>query len=303
MEEIKVNELHSLGKNLSENFYHYTSANALQNIIETSTLRFTHCGFLNDMDEYNFVFELLDEVIQDKTNAELSDWISNTTGLITKDIIGVYTFPKSKWFLGCETGEYYILSGSNQPDSISMWNYYSKSANYFGYSIKLNTYEIARSLSACKGVIYIGNIIYNKDSQKRIFIQKLSELKQTFEEECKEYGGDEPAISNFQENFNEFIQWFRLFIKRDGFAHEEEIRIVLLINKKDPDFKLKFSTVNGIMRPYIEREFKHRVPIEKIIMSPTIEEKTGEMGLKWLLDKYGYTSKDVISKSTLRLRF
>ncbi len=40
---------------------HYTSPDALINIVNKGTLRFTHCEFLNDAEEYNYIFELLED--------------------------------------------------------------------------------------------------------------------------------------------------------------------------------------------------------------------------------------------------
>ena len=43
------------------NCYHYTSVDALISILKNNSLRFTHCEFLNDIEEYNYIFDLLEE--------------------------------------------------------------------------------------------------------------------------------------------------------------------------------------------------------------------------------------------------
>ena len=46
-------------------FFHYTSAEALKNIVEKSSIRFTHCAFLNDTEEYLYIDEIIEKIIEE----------------------------------------------------------------------------------------------------------------------------------------------------------------------------------------------------------------------------------------------
>ncbi len=66
-------------------FYHYTSAESLVSIIESKTLRLTNCMFLNDEEEYNYIFNVFDSIISEDVDDDLHSFIETMKDGVTKD--------------------------------------------------------------------------------------------------------------------------------------------------------------------------------------------------------------------------
>ena len=300
-----------VGKGKSSNIcYHYTSPDALINMISESSLRFTHCEFLNDVEEFNYIGQLLnDDAIR---NDKDYDFIKLTYENAGNDNSGLYykePISESR-FYHMKKGNYYVFSTSKEKDSLPMWSYYSKTGNYYGYSIKLDIKKIAKGLEKENGLLLYGNVIYDKDEQVRLILNKVHEITDKLKSKLRKNNNDEPLIGDAQEELFDFIQMIRIFFKRYGFKHEKEIRIALLTNPSE-DLEMGFNSINGLVRPYVEYKFE-KLPINEIIMSPSIEFELARKGLLYLLKKNGYIenvdpddeyNKSLICKSSIKLRF
>ena len=275
------------------------------------------------MEEYNYILELIKEVFLDKEDS-LSELITklsvssfsyyfNNESKNKKLDNSIYYWTATNGKLQGILGEFFVLSGSIQDDSLPMWSYYSKNDNYCGYSIKLNANKIANKFIGEVGEFLYGKIIYDKSTQIEIIENYVTDLSRRYPVEIY----NDTQIDEMQNEFFDFIQKIRLFYKREGFSHEKEFRMVLLVDdeRKGPDFlvgnddkinKVRgFSVINGVIKPYIEYQWSDGVPIEQITMSPSIEEGLGRKGLEILIENYykeGY-DKINIQKSKLQLRY
>lgn len=288
-------------------FFHYTSAEALKNIIEKSSIRFTHCAFLNDTEEYLYIDEIIEKIIKEEKDSEVTSFIKNMRGDINHNFKGLILKPNdNKWFFP-STGEYYVLSGTSEKDSLPMWNYYAKNGSYFGYAIKLEIRELYKMISPylpVMGEFLCGKVIYDQEKQKQIVINHTRQLLDNFDKEYEKERDDE-LIGKLQDDFYDFVQRSRLFFKREGFKHEKELRAVVLTNTDigKEGFSADYGITNGLIRPYIEYSFPSKcLPIQHIKLSPTIEEKIGILGVRTLINRHNYNDVD-IDKSTLKLRF
>lgn len=305
-----IDEELSLERRHAKSCYHYTSSEALINIVKENSLRFTHFEFLNDIEEFNYIFDLLDT--EELKSLEEYDFIKKGFEAIGKDNENLlYLEPKSNGkFYRIKQGNYYVFSASSINDSLPMWSYYSKNGGYFGYSIKLDIEEIARELGGEIGDFFYGRVIYDTKEQIKIIAEKARSISNNLKYKLGINEGDEPFISEAQDELFEFLQMIRIFFKRPEFQHEKEIRIALLTN---PSEKLKtgFNSVNGVVRPYIEYKFDKNLLVKEIMPSPTIEFETAQKGLMYLLQEKGYFKTDrpqnyiqkIIKKSNMKLRY
>lgn len=303
--------------------YHYTSPDALINIIEKSSLRFTDIEYLNDKDEFTYIFKLVKEISRDRLD-EVSNYISEMSKDLTPDNIGYILTQNAKrsGFYGIEEGKYYVLSGTEVDDSLPMWVYYAKNGRYAGYSIKMDIKKLASAFKDVEGEFLYGSVIYDKKTQISIIKQLTLEILNRLKEKLADSKDDEPYISNAQGDFWTMINAVRLFFKREKFSHEKETRIVLLAKPKkecrpeedgkpetDSKIILKHQSVNGVIKPYIEYKFPDKVlPIVSITISPSIESTIGKKGLKSLLMNNGYKNSDYLcsvkmKKSKINLRY
>lgn len=130
----------------NENIFHYTSPNGFNSILfgneEKVTLWANRYDCLNDMSEGTISSHVYKEVCEDlleskKITKEQYDEISNleankkkfTTYNIIDNETGINSMTKMK---KCQK---YICSFLKNPDSLAMWNYYSKESKYEGYNI------------------------------------------------------------------------------------------------------------------------------------------------------------------------
>ena len=308
MSLINVNELYFNKRIKSSPFYHYTSSEALVNIISKSSIRFTHCAFLNDTEEYLYIDEVIDDIVNENIDPEVSGFIKSIKKNLDHNYSGLILKPADgKWFHPA-VGEYYVLSGTSEPDSLPMWNYYVKTGNYYGYSIKMDVRELYKMISPflpAAGEFICGKVEYDKENQKKIVIDFTRQLLDDYNN--RDIEERERIIEDLQDTFFEFIQRTRLFFKREGFKHEKELRVVVLTdtdnNNNRENFKVGYNTTKGLIKPYIEYTFTDKnLPIVHVKLSPTIEETIGIRGVGILLKNKHY-EKVSVDKSELKLRF
>ena len=309
MDLINVNEMYFDKRvNLSP-FFHYTSAEALKSIIENSSIRFTHCAFLNDTEEYLYIDEVMGEVVTEEKDPEVSSFIKKMQENLDKTYSGLILKPvdKDKKWLLPSLGEYYVLSGTSERDSLPMWNYYVKSGDYFGYAISLDIrklYKLICPFLPVAGEFLCGKIVYDRETQKSIIYDFTKKLLADYNK-LDETERNDIMIDDLQNSFYDFIQRTRLFFKREGFMHEKELRAVVLTNTepKGTEFSKGYTITKGIIKPYIEYSFSEEtLPIKQVVLSPTIEEIIGKRGIEMLLREHNYVGVSV-DKSELKLRY
>lgn len=280
--------------------FHYTSPEALLNILESNTIRFTNCLFLNDIKEYNYAVEVISDFIEHADyNAQFKSIVRNVLkGIDKKNLCSFFDHSDGMFHFG--HGEYYVLCGSLKQDYLPMWSYYVKGNNYLGYSIKISIESIVNSLRNISGEILHGRIIYEREEQNKI-------LKTFFDREQHTLNGKmiqsteeeslQECIYKCEDNTFNLIQNIRLFFKDAGFSHEKEYRIALFYNSKSSNSTTQqgeikkgeiaeiskgYSIKNGIISPHLNVKFPV-LPIEEICSSPTIEKELAKLGLKdWL---------------------
>lgn len=313
---INVNKEYFGSERRITKFYHYTSPEALVSIMSKASIRFTHCAFLNDIEEYMYIYEVLKEIIKEKEDKEVSDFINGMFDRIDRDYTNVIFKPKGgKWY-SPDSADYYVLSGSNEQDSLSLWNYYVKNNDYCGYAIRFDVAGLCKKIEPflpTNGECLAGKVVYDSSDQKRIIINYTKKILDDFSIQIKNTDCSDSVIDDLQEAFFDFIQRTRLFFKRKGFENEQEVRLVILtdIDKDKDGFSTGYNVTKGIVKPYIEYSFSpERLPIKEIELSPTIEKTIGKKGIGILLKNYNYElyneknkSGVLITQSNLKLRY
>lgn len=322
---INVNKEYFASDKRITKFYHYTSPEALVNIISNSSIRLTHCAFLNDIEEYMYIDEILKEIIEENADKDVTDFIKGMFDRIDRDYSNVVLKPKvGKWYSPA-SADYYVLSGSNEQDSLSLWSYYVRNNDYCGYAIRFDVIglcKIIEPLLPKEGECLVGKVVYDSTDQKQIIINYTKKILDDFEIQMKNTDREDSVIDDLQERFFDFIQRTRLFFKRKGFENEQEVRLVVLtdidkdkneIEKGKKRFSDGYSIIKGIIKPYIEYTFpKECLPIKEIVLSPTIEKTIGEKGIGILMKNCNYeiystgNKRDgavLITQSKLKLRY
>lgn len=174
MNIIDIDKYYKLGESVKE-FYHYTSAESLVNIIRDNKLRFTDCMFLNDKEEYSYFKKLI-------CSMQENDSYSNEVKSVLKQMSEFLTDENEESFLTSEgssltfhRGQYFVFCGSLDKDSLPLWNYYVKSDNYTGYSLGINLDILLSSLRELNRDCFLGKVVYDKKTQEKIVLDFIDE--------------------------------------------------------------------------------------------------------------------------------
>lgn len=298
-----------------ETIYHYTSTEAVINILNNGCIRFTNCLFLNDEEEFYYFGNLLEDILKDKEVSEkIKESIKQLKEYLIDDNHDSFICRDSKsQKISLHEGEYYIFSCSTDDDSLPMWNYYVKNSNYSGYSLKINKSKMLENFNDLVCECIIGQIVYNKKEQKSFIINYIQNEIDSFNEKMKQLDKDDEEyslyedsfIGDYQQSIYELVKYVRLFFKDNAFKHEKEYRIVLLTDVGN-GVKKVYNAKNGIVTPCIEigLDLKEKNPFNGIKVSPTIDFNLCKKGLLDLLHKVGINKDDFsISQSKIKIRY
>lgn len=137
--------------------YHYTNSNELENILKNKALWVSKSDFLNDKTEYIYAINLINKLYD-----------SSKYKYIDKAML-VRIKKKIKTYLSRS----YILSTSQNGDSISLWSNYSECE---GYNIGFNLNKIYDKLSSGKNHV-TGNKVFDDGSIKKYEVKEFDQYK------------------------------------------------------------------------------------------------------------------------------
>ena len=208
--------------------YHYTSPNGFKSIIENKKLRLTDCRYLNDFTEGKYALDLcyknrdmLFENNEDIKSAFVKSYEKN-------DLENLSPYNNFQVFQS---------SFSSNPDSLCLWNYYTKGDSIKGYNIGfdsakcygLNNEAIDSKFKKLdlKRTTYIGRVIYSEDEQLRKIKDIIEKYSEFF---VLEYRGYFPIIIHM---IMDKIKSIGVFFKPECFKIEEEIRIAFYFENEN----------------------------------------------------------------------
>lgn len=237
--------------------YHYTSSSGFQSILFgnkwDTILWASRYDCLNDASEGMVAEETLQEVSHDllkrnEISEELHQLVSAVktarTILLHRDVDGDLKFTRTE----CNR---YICSFSKNNDSLNMWNYYAKGNKYEGFNIGFYSNIIKETLqryfSGLEAVFHIYPVIYDPNEQRQLMEGLLLKLQDYYSKE------NEPRISAIIAN--RLVDWGLIF-KKAYFQHEEEVRIVIDIAKRETYIHPQYRIFAGYTIPYIELKFE-----------------------------------------------
>lgn len=293
--------------------YHYTSSDAIINILNKDGIHFRLSRYdcLNDMSEGKVAIE-----IQNLVCAELEKEFpqeKHTLDKISKMRPDFKTFfiktypnndsdkPSIKLRIFHKVATPYILSFSELNDSLPLWNYYLKNQQYEGYNIGLGVIgkkiSILNSQMTPVDILFgyeFKEIIYNENMQKELVKNTIINIINSSET----FNADE-----YMSHLNEWSMQF----KKSVFKHEKETRLICYLPSEilDDDFKdnvIKFKSIHGMIIPYIEMLINDKSVLKTITIAPLVRSDIAQKTLKLFLDENEYDDV-VVKKSELPIRY
>jgi hypothetical protein len=296
--------------------YHYTSPDALIDIISKNEIRFTDCQFLNDRSEYNHILEPLNEAMT-QVKSSLHD-----TGLeqvifnhmetdYQEKHLSVHKNKEGGYDYVSYPSRYYVFCASTDSDSLNMWNYYIKNGSYQGYNIGLSVNKIVEQVpqSIVDNVLY-GGVIYDNKEKINLLASLILETDSKLFTAKQRPNASASLVFETEDIFtNLFIslQNYRLFFKNKVFEGEKEYRIAIQLPQTDNDhspegIRKGFTSKHGAITPHFDLKFP-KDSLKRINLSPMLEHELAIEGLHRLLENNKYNSKFEIKKSAIPIRY
>ena len=261
--------------------YHYTSPFGLEKILSDKTIRFSDCAFVNDSSETRYLYEVIMDVLGDhsypqKLQFEFWEFLSHVaTSVLMDEQSEDKSEPKSLRYLCCF---------SMNPDSLSLWNYYTKTSTGAGFNIGFSFTGLVNALLPLDDFdLSAGKIIYKPDEQQRLLRTVISSYNDEFKNES-----DKEAQNIILNELEDCLYYLAAFIKHPAFFAEEEVRIVLSMPYKAGQKRnAKYYEKSGIMVPYIPVVFD-KSAVKAIGVSPVRQSSLIFDGLSCMLADSDY---------------
>lgn len=291
-----------------ETIYHYTSASGLRGILSSGVLYFTDSQFLNDRNERKNFYQML----ADQLKKWDSDW---------KEVLEQRYFSRQSPVMHSlemadpsdETASrYFVLSCSQEKDSLPMWNYYTRGVRAAGYNIHFNIRALIQQLQAhplarrlnCQSRILCGYVVYEDEAKEENLEMILEKLSRKWEE-----AETEQHRRTLLEQADLAFEKMSLFYKEQAFAHEKEIRIVIQSdNRRLQGFSAdggespyRFRDVRGAQVPYLALDVLEKGrAITGVTAGPALDEEMAVKGVEYMLSYYGFPQTCKVSAVPLR---
>lgn len=298
--------------------YHYTSPDGLLGILQPGKsvkLWFTRYDSLNDVNERKDILEYLHGYCEYQLkNKKLSQEFYEAIMKIELSDDEFLTYPDkypvtleasgevNSWTaiksVPCDT---YLCCFSEEADLLPMWNYYTKSQHYEGYSIGFSSDRLESDRGFEKGYsLKLKRVLYTNFEKADFFNKTLLPFDDQY------IKGDNVERANILTAIRGQLNEFQFVFKNSCFQHEKEIRAILRVPRDGalPDctqFEIRYRNSNGYIVPYIEYEIQKEA-VHEITVAPLLQADISKNNLSEMLKQRGY--HDIrIKSSTVPIRF
>ena len=280
-----VNEINCLNVSPDQRVWHYTTGDALINIIGGGTLYATQVACLNDSTEVRYGSSLLREAYQ---VLELQPTASiEEKNLLERLKTETEPSEPSNWFVTCFSAE---------KDDLSQWRAYGGGENGYAIAFQAGPFFNRGSLFA--------RVNYEKDRHlegaKEIALKTLDFFKEGFDARTP----DQQAIwaDEFLPQWNMWVNKLAPMVKDPAFRGENEYRIIHQYMTSELS-KLRFKQKQSLMSIHIPLVFpppvdtqSSQLPIVEIMVGPSRHKEQSAVSIVNLLRQKGYNVPVTLSK-------
>ncbi len=291
-----------------ETIYHYTSASGLRGILSSGILYFTDSQFLNDRSERKNFYQMLAD--------RLNGWEPDLKEVLTHRYFSKQSPVRRSLAMENPADEqasrYFVLSCSQEKDSLPMWNYYTRGARAAGYNIHFSARALVEQLQAhpliqtinCQPRILCGRVLYQMEEKEQSLEGLLQEISQKWRQE-KSGQYRRQLLTQADQAFEKMS----LFYKDQAFAHEKEIRIVIPSDNRrihslpasDNESPYRFREVRGAQVPYLALDVLEKGrAIIGVTAGPALDAEMAVKGVEYMLYYYGFPQTCKVSAVPLR---
>lgn len=275
-------------------FFHYTSPNGLLGIISKSSVWFSNSDYLNDISESDYFHEVSSNINMKGKPGKKAKNLAFRTYLISmfhsnRNGDGRQTFCREK-------ERRYIFSSSLDFDSLSLWNYYTKTADTIGYNIGFNLEKLINSLNLYSNQeLLVGRVIYDCKTQKELLYELYNDYFDIYEKYTHSY-----QRQYLYESLEDNLTKYSVFMKNPAFMNENEFRVAIF-EKGESQEKKHYREKNGAFIPYIIKEIDIN-SVSSIKFSSTTRADFVEASVMDLCENYNIHNV-ITQKSQIPIRY
>ena len=280
---------------VGDEIYHYTSLDAVINIISTNKLWLSHSGFCNDLFEINYGLQKMGEAAEKGGN----QFIRNL--FVPSDVRRLFLYRYQP----------YIFCLSRQKDHLPQWQAYAgRNGCCITFderirAIHVDTPTNGGSISASHG---LWPVIYAPDRQAECAKELYAQISE--EADSLRTTGVSDLINNDfgLPTLSVLLRCAALF-KNPSFQHESECRLINFVTVLDPSSSQEdppdsgtipadllprnpicYRSTGRFAKPYVEGVLSpnERLPIREIMIGPSDDQDRLRMSLEHLTRMKGY---------------
>ena len=263
--------------------HHYTSPEGMKGILESGNFWYTHARFLNDSSECNYIYRLFPKFPDVYNESLLDEQFFNLIRGISNSFLNnnYYKYDDENSIIA---DDIYVVSFSQDDDSLPLWNYYTKNNDSIGYNISFSILPFDYSSMQFKFIH--GSVIYDKDKQKELLKEILLKYNEFFIDNKNQINSNPNHKKNFIEQFINILELYNIFFKHSAYEPEKEYRAVVYSVSNYAGMTRQFRTHKGLYIPYISLGYD-KPCISRVNIAPNNNNDLYEYGTKMLLQTLG----------------
>jgi len=284
--------------------YHYTKAEAFQQILNSRTLWASDIRYMNDASEVTYVSDILKSIIKDAMKSvhedderELLERIAKTFNVT--DIVRVFA-----------------LCFSELHDSIPQWIAYAGRCGGFAMGMRIDPNGLQAKLADEIQPNRLVKVMYDNDKLVAFSKDLVAQVVKLYHDARDQVAEHLRTfiMADFCKAWTEGFSHLLLSFKQPGFEHEKEWRLVYHVSRFDQGAQYHLGYHVGTMGliPHLPVKLIHtgpgfyhnRFPLVEVVQGPTAERKLAGEALMGFLYVLGYEPPAVTVKaSEMPLRF
>lgn len=241
--------------------HHYTTFDAVKEILRSHTLHLTHAAFSNDPSELSYGLNLIQDLFGEAGERAFSS----------------YDFPSVLYY----DTQPYVFCLSESEDMLSQWDRY---AGRNGCCITFS-HEISKLTSGDR--LALAPVIYQEEDQRR-YLAFLNEERQK-----PEYQGQNRLSTNL------WFLLSVVFMKNIAFREEKEWRIVNVVQQEGFD-AIEYRSGSRFLKPYVQIHC-NPLPIAEIRIGPADDQDRLFRSVQHLTKTTRGYENVIVTKSALSL--
>lgn len=281
--------------------YHYTDAAGLKGIMDSGTIWYSHYRHLNDPSELFHGVDLTKSLIE-----ELCEPRDGRVRMLFDCISDMLRWENFEGNL-----DFYIACFSRAFDDLGQWRAYADNGRGMAIGFSPSVFVPQPAPEEGLPAEFLGLVHYSEREIKICQKEALEMVRGIFEKAANENAGlmrDRAIGLKFIQDLARHVVanpliWNFLTEKHGAYAHEHEVRQIMMGTPDDLRPHVRTRTSRGSIVPYVAMPIDVHEPgcIHEIMVGPAAP-SDAEVGIRALLDQFGLSEHVPVRRSTIPYR-